>query len=520
MDSKSFEISSDYMPLTAIRKACRAGSTLTLSPATWSAIKAGAAYADLLSLGNASVYGVNTGFGALCHQQVGTDDISRLQHNHLRSHACGVGEDAPAPIVRAMIVLKLMSFRTGHSGVGVEVVKRLLDFLAADLLPVVPMRGSVGASGDLAPLAHLALPLIGEGLFRHGGIRCSTSKMLTEHGWYPLILRAKEGLALTNGVQFLNACALHILERAERMLSCADLICALSIQGFAAADTFFNHRLKAITTHPERWDVMDNLTKLLAGGNHAGLDRCDPLKEDPYSFRCAPQVHAAARQAFAFVAQIVERDCNSVSDNPLLFPDENLFLTNGSMHGQTTAMALDVLAIGLADLMSISERRIYQLLSGQHGLPSFLATCPGVDSGLMVWQYTAAALVNESKVLATPSSVDTIMTCHLQEDHVSMGSTGALKALRIISNLEMVLAIELVTACAAIDVDPSLRLSPATAPVYQSVRDRISPLNGDRSMNEDMAAANNLLINGEIITATLSQLAAPSTRISPSSRRT
>jgi histidine ammonia-lyase len=509
------EISSAYMPLANITLACRSGSTLRLAPATWTAIEAGAAQAGALAGGTRPVYGVNTGFGALCRQNVPADQIAALQRNHLLSHACGVGEDAPDAIVRAMIVLKLMSFRSGHSGIGVAATTRLLEFLAADLLPAVPRQGSVGASGDLAPLAHLALPLIGEGWLKHGGARTPAATALAERGWQPLVLGPKEALALTNGVQFLNACALHLLERAERLLACADLVCALGIQAFAAADTFFDHRLKATTAHPERWDVMDNLAALLAGGNHAALARCDPLQEDPYSFRCAPQVHAAARQAFGFAAQMVERDCNSVSDNPLLFPGDDLVLTNGSMHGQTTAQALDVLAIGLADLASIAERRIYQLLSGQHGLPDFLATRPGVDSGLMVWQYTAAALVNESKVLANPSCTDSIMTCHLQEDHVSMGGTGALKALKIVENLELVLAIELITACAAIDTDPALHLSPATAPVHRAVRARIAPLSGDRLMGGDVTEAVALLTGGEAITTALARLAWPGARVLP-----
>jgi histidine ammonia-lyase len=502
-----------YMTLAEIRRACGVAARLDLSQDGWDAIEAGAGHTARLAKGQRPVYGVNTGFGALCRRQVDVAEVRLLQKNHLLSHACGVGEGLPEPIVRAMLVLKVMSFRSGRSGVGTAVVQRLLDFLAAGLLPLVPRQGSVGASGDLAPLAHMALPLIGEGWLTSGGVRRTAIEALAERSWEPLELGPKEGLALTNGVQFLDACALHALDRAERLLGAADVACALSLQGFAAADSFFDPRLKRTTAHPERWDVMDNLSKLTAGGNHAGLERSDPLQEDPYSFRCAPQVHAAARQAFAFAAQIIERDCNSISDNPLLFPEDDEVLTNGSMHGQSAAMALDVLAMGLADMASISERRTYQLLSGTHGLPDFLAARPGVDSGLMVWQYTAAALVNESRILAQPASVDTIMTCQLQEDHVSMGGTSALKVLKSLENLELVLAIELAAACAAIDTDPHLILSPATRPVRDAVREVMPTLTGDRLLGEEIAAIAGLIRSGPTLAAALDRLSAPGGRI-------
>ena len=319
------------------------------------------------------------------------------------------------------------------------------------------------------------------------------AEVLAEQGWSKIVLGPKEGLALTNGVQFLNACAANAIMRAAHLLSCADLCAAMSIQGFSAADTFFHPALKSTTAHPERWAVIDNLLLLLRGGNHAALPHADPAKEDPYSFRCIPQVHAAARQLLESCVRVVERDCNSVSDNPLSFPDQGLFLTNGSMHGQSTAFALDILAMALTDLASISERRIYQLMSGRRGLPDFLARDPGIDSGLMVWQYTAAALVNESKMLSTPTSVDTIMTCQLQEDHVSMGGAGALKIGKLLDNLEIVLAIELLAAAAAVDFAEGLRLSPATEGIQRAFRQVSPPITGDRLMSADIAAARTFL---------------------------
>lgn len=511
------ELSVDYVELEWIRRAASGRTEITLRPEVWRSIEDGAAQARALAQGHDVVYGVNTGFGALCRERIEPSDISRLQHNHLLSHACGVGPPVDDAIVRLMIVIKLLTFRMGHSGVGRSAVERLLLFLNSGVLPVVPRQGSVGASGDLAPLAHLALPLIGEGFVRSDGAIQPAAAVLAERGWSPLTLGPKEGLALTNGVQFMNACAVHALTRAARLIGCADLVASLSIQGFSAASAWYDPRLRRTTAHPERWAVLTCLNRLLHGSNHASLPWCDPAKEDPYSFRCIPQIHAAARQAARFCAEIVERDCNSASDNPLFFPGEGIHLTNGSMHGQTTALALDVLAIALADLSSVSERRTYQLLSGQRGLPSFLATEPGVDSGLMVWQYTAAALVNESKILAAPASVDTIMTCQLQEDHVSMGATSALKIDKILENLEHILAIETIAAAAAIDFNTPLSVSPMTARVYGALREEIAPIRGDRLMTQDVERACHFLRQSPVVTEILASVGHNPTTRAPSS---
>ena len=501
------QISTDYLSLRRIAEVSSGRTKISLSSEVCALIDAGASHAAALARSDQVAYGINTGFGSLCRHPIGKADLRSLQRNHLLSHACGIGPPVEQSIVRLMIALKLLSLRSGHSGVTVQTVMRLLDFLNEDILPEVPSQGSVGASGDLAPLAHLSLPLIGEGRLTYGGASRPAAEVLRERGWARLELQPKEGLALTNGIQFLNAFAVDAILRAERLLACGQLVCAMSMQGFSVADSFFHPLLKSTTAHPERWQVLDNFAALLAGGNHASLPQCDPAREDPYSFRCVPQVFAATLQTLGFCAKVIERDCNTVSDNPLLFPHDGKYLTNGSMHGQSTALAMDFLAIALTDFMSMAERRVYQLLSGRRGLPDFLAANPGPDSGLMVWQYTAAALVNESKILATPASIDTIMTCQLQEDHVSMGGTSVLKIGKILSNLETILAIELLTAAAAIDCNRALRLSPATAPVHNALRRQIAPIRGDRLMGDDLEKARQFLTSDPVVEDTFCQLA-------------
>jgi histidine ammonia-lyase len=365
----------------------------------------------------------------------------------------------------------------------------MLDLWNEDAIPAVPKKGSVGASGDLAPLAHLALPLIGAGTVHYRDEILPAEVVLGKLGWAPLRLKPKEGLALTNGVQYINALAADSLVRCGQLIRSADLICALSIQGFSCADTFYRAILHETSLHQERRLVAGNLRALLAGSNHHTLPGCNVAGEDPYSFRCAPQVHGAVRQAYGFAAQVVEQECNSVSDNPLFFPEQDQVILGGNLHGESTAFALDFLAIAMSELANIAERRTYQLLSGQHGLPSFLTAAPGLDSGLMIPQYTSAALVNENKVLATPASIDTIPTCQLQEDHVSMGGTSAYKLHQIVDNCEYVLAIELLTAAQAIDLNQGLHLSPATRTVVDRLRDEVPFLAEDRLQAADIERA-------------------------------
>lgn len=380
-------------------------------------------------------------------------------------------------------------------------MQRLLDLWNADVIPAIPKKGSVGASGDLAPLAHLSLPLVGLGKVYFRGEIVDASVACAANGWQPVQLKPKEGLALTNGVQYINALAADSIVRCTELMKCADLIAALSIQAFSCASTFYQQILHATSLHEERALVAGNLLQLTDGSNHDTLPGCNVAMEDPYSFRCAPQVHAAVRQTVRHAADIVEKECNSVSDNPLFFPEHDQVILGGNLHGESTAFALDFLAIAMSELANIAERRTYQLLSGQHGLPSFLVARPGLDSGLMIVQYTAAALVNENKVLATPASIDTIPTCQLQEDHVSMGGTSAYKLAQIIENCEYVLAIELLTAAQASDLNRELRLAPAMQEIVDEFRREIPHLDEDRLQSVDIERARDYLLSKRAIWA-------------------
>ena len=440
------------------------------------------------------IYGVNTGFGSLCETRVSPQQMEELQFNHVVSHACGVGEVMPEAISRLALFIKLLTFRSGHTGISLETVERMIEFWNNGIIPVIPKKGTVGASGDLAPLAHLALPLLGLGKVYFRGELVSTAPVIAEMGWEPIRLRPKEGLALTNGVQYINAIAIHCLIQIEALLDCSEVIAALSIQGFSSSKTFYQAPYHETSFHQERRTVAANLRKLLEGSNHFELPTCNKSMQDPYSFRCLPQVHGAIRQTFGFAKTVMEQECNGVSDNPLFFPDIDQILFGGNLHGESTAMVLDFLAIAISELSSISERRTYQLLSGQRGLPSFLIQQPGLNSGLMIPQYTSAALVNENKVLSHPASVDTIPTCQLQEDHVSMGGTSAYKLRQIIENCEYVLAIELMTAAQAIESNKGLRLSPFTKEIVKEFRQRVSFLEKDRIMSDDIEKSHEFLL--------------------------
>lgn len=491
---ETHDISLKFYTLEELQTIIETRPRLKLSSEVEAKIASGAQYIQQIAKQDRHIYGVNTGFGSLCETRIPSDQMSALQHKHLMSHACGVGEIVPESLSRLVMLIKLLTFRSGYTGISLDVVNRVLDFWNHDLIPAIPRKGTVGASGDLAPLAHLALPVIGMGKLHFEGSVVDASEVLKKLGWQPLTLKPKEGLALTNGVQYINAVAAHCLMRSERLIKSADVICALSMQGFSTANTFYQRLLHETSWHEERQVVAGNLRQLLEGSNHYTLPQCNKANEDPYSFRCAPQVHAAIRQTFAFAKTTIEKECNSVSDNPLFFPSEDQVLCGGNLHGESTAFALDFLAIAMSELANISERRTYQLLSGQHGLPDFLIKVPGVDSGLMIVQYTSAALVNENKVLATPASIDTIPTCHLQEDHVSMGGTSAYKLTTIIDNCEYVLAIELLTAAQAIDLNQGLKLSPITAEIFQDFRQTLSFLEEDRLQSEDINTAHSYLL--------------------------
>jgi len=478
-----------YYSLDDLRRMLEEKPFLKLDPEAAAKIDAGAQYVQAKAGEDMYIYGVNTGFGSLCETRVAPNEIEQLQFNHVVSHACGVGEFATERISRLALLIKLLTFRTGHTGISTNVVRRLLDFWNNDVIPAIPKKGTVGASGDLAPLAHMALPLLGLGKVYSNDSVLDAAKVTEAKGWQPLSLKAKEGLALTNGVQYINAIAAACLMDIEELVKCADLVASMSIQAFSCSRSFYQALYHQTSLHEDRRVVAENIRTCLNDSNHFELSTCNKSKQDPYSFRCIPQVHGAIRQAFEFARGIVERECNGVSDNPLFFPEDDQILFGGNLHGESTAMVLDFLAIAVSELANISERRTYQLLSGQRGLPSFLVTHPGLNSGFMIPQYTSAALVNENKVLSTPASVDTIPTCQLQEDHVSMGGTSAYKLCQIIENCEVVMGIELLTAAQAIQLNKELRLSRITKQILDELRRRVDFLERDRVMSDDIEQA-------------------------------
>lgn len=487
--SAPFEVGLDFYTLDHFRRLMDELPPLGLGRDAGERIAAGAEFVQRKGREDRFIYGVNTGFGSLCETRVEAEEMEQLQYNHVVSHACGVGEPVGEEIARLTLFIKLLTFRTGHTGITVGTVERLIELWNRGLIPAIPIRGTVGASGDLAPLAHMALPLLGLGAVHRGDELLTGAEVLRELGREPVRLCPKEGLALTNGVQYINAHAIHALLAVHELIRAADVVAALSVQAFSGSRTFYQPLYHGTSHHPERHRVSANLVRLLDGSNHHELPTCNRSQQDPYSFRCLPQVHAAVRQGYGFVRTVVEREVNGVSDNPLFFPEDDEILFGGNLHGASTAMALDTLAIAVSELTSISERRTYQLLSGDRGLPDFLVRKPGLNSGFMIPQYTSAALVNENKVMSTPASVDTIATCQLQEDHVSMGGTSAYKLQRVVDNCEQVLAIELLTAAQAVDLNRDLRLSPLTEPVYRELRNRIPVLDEDRVMADDMAEA-------------------------------
>jgi histidine ammonia-lyase len=436
---------------------------------------------------NAVYYGINTGFGFLQHVRVDADQLTELQANLLKSHACGLGEEVPAPIVRLMLALKIKSLSYGYSGVHIDTVKRLMDMHNADCLPVVYTQGSLGASGDLAPLSHLSLPLLGLGEVHLQGKRMAAADALCVLGWEPLELHSKEGLALINGTQFMSAYGLHNLVQAERLLEWADAIAALSFDAFNCVEGPFHPNIHAVRPHPGQLGVAANMRRWLAGS--ALQDAKKTQVQDPYSFRCIPQVHGASRDVFAHVSDVFIREINAVTDNPNVFPEDDLIVSGGNFHGQPLALALDYLAIGMSELANISERRTYQLISGQHQLPMFLIKSPGLHSGFMIPQYTAAGIVSENKQLATPASVDSISSSNNQEDHVSMGANAATKCDRLLHNVEKVLAVELMTAAQAMEFRRPMRTSPALERLMEKYRQVVSFNEADRILHPDMQAS-------------------------------
>jgi histidine ammonia-lyase len=441
------------------------------------------------------LYGVNTGFGDLANVRIPEAKLLVLQERLVLSHAAGMGEPLPDPVVRVMLLLRANTLACGHSGVRVELIDALLALLAGDALPVVPSRGSVGASGDLAPLAHLALPLLGHGMVRVGGVERTAAEALAALGRAPLVLAAKEGLALINGTQAMTALlALAVLEM-RRLVRLADLIGALSTDALRGTDAAFDPRLHALRPHPGQQTSAANLWRLLQGSAIRDSHRSGDVRvQDPYSLRCMPQVHGAARDLLADVERKVLVEMNAVTDNPLVFPEDGAVISGGNFHGEPMALAADVLALAAAELGAIAERRIEKLTNHAFsGLPPFLVEDAGLNSGFMIAQVTAAALASESKGLCHPASVDSIPTSADKEDHVSMGMGAALKLGQVIVNTRRILAIELLAAAQGVDLLRPLASSAPLERLHADLRTRVPAWREDRAMAPDLAAAESFL---------------------------
>lgn len=469
---------------------------LELSEQAIARIQMGKAYLDGKLAGNQQLfYGINTGFGALCNVGIAPDALSDLQHNLIRSHACGMGDEVPAHLVRLMLALKIQSLAYGHSGVALETVERLVAFYNADLLPVVYQQGSLGASGDLAPLAHLCLPLIGEGEVWLAGQRLDAADALKKLGLLPLHLEAKEGLALLNGTQFMSAYGAYAVLAAEDLLNKADMVAAASLDAFGGRLEPFHPAIHQVRPHPGQLQVAAHMLQLLEGSDLQKQER--KAVQDPYSFRCIPQVHGASRDVCGHVKDVFSREINAVSDNPNIFPDEDLIISGGNFHGQPLAMAMDYLAMALSELGSISERRTYQLISGTRGLPPFLAANSGLHSGMMIPQYTAASIASQNKQLSVPASTDSIVSSNGQEDHVSMGANAATKLYRVVDNAYRLLAIEWLNACQALDFRDAASSS-AIEKHKKAFREKVSFMESDRFLHTDMVAAEAFLRSFEL----------------------
>jgi histidine ammonia-lyase len=432
-------------------------------------------------------YGINTGFGFLQNVRIEKEQLNTLQSNLLLSHACGLGDEVPDEIVKLMMMLKIKSLSYGYSGIGIEVVKRLMDMYNNDVLPVIYTQGSLGASGDLAPLAHMCLPLIGEGEVRINGEKVPAKKALEKFDWNAIQLQSKEGLALINGTQFMSAYGMYNLINSERLMNWANMIASISFDAFDCNADCLYENLHAIRAHAGQISVAARLREILNGSEI--LSKKKSQVQDPYSFRCIPQVHGATKDTFEFVLHTFLQEINSITDNPNIFPDEDRIVSGGNFHGQPLALASDFLAIAMSELSNISERRTYQLLSGQRDLPLFLVKDSGLNSGLMIPQYTAAGLVSENKQLCTPASVDSISSSNNQEDHVSMGANAATKRYRVINNVEKVLAIELLTAIQALEYRQPLTSSPEIEQLVKEFRKKVSFNVTDRFLHEDILNA-------------------------------
>ena len=482
---KTHRISTRLLDFEDIEKIMDGDYRLELSEEAVDRIEKCRRYLDRkMSESDTPIYGINTGFGALADVRISREDLNKLQENLVMSHACGTGEEVPQEIVKLMLLLKAHALSYGHSGVQLTTVQRLIDFFNHDILPVVYRQGSLGASGDLAPLAHMSLPLIGKGEVYYQGKKQPAAQVLETLGWQPVHLRSKEGLALLNGTQFMSAYGIHLCLRVFKLSRLADIIGALSLDAFDGRIEPFHDLIQQIRHHKGQIKTAARIRNLLEGSRL--INRPKKHVQDPYSFRCIPQVHGASKDSIAYVSYVFRMEINAVTDNPTIFPDEDLIISAGNFHGQPLALALDNLSIAMAELGNISERRTFQLLEGKRGLPHFLVANPGLNSGFMIPQYTAASIVNQNKTLCTPASVDSIQSSQGQEDHVSMGANAATKAWQVLQNLERILAIELFNAAQAMEFRRPAKTSPYLENFLARYRREVKFVENDQVMYESI----------------------------------
>lgn len=475
-------ISSAHLTIERVKKILDGKEKIKLGKGAVEEIQKCRAYLDskMEDIGR-PVYGVTTGFGSLCNVTIPLDELSQLQHNLVMSHACGTGETVRPEIVRLMLLLKIQSLSYGHSGSQLQTVQRLVDMFNKDILPVVYQQGSLGASGDLAPLAHLSLPLIGMGEVLYKGQVRPSADVWQELGWKPIRLQSKEGLALLNGTQFMSAHAVWSIIQSERLSKWADIIGAVSLDAYDGRIEPFYPQTHRLRRHKGQMDTASRFLALLEGSEL--ITRPKEHVQDPYSFRCIPQVHGAVKDNIRYVRSVIENEINSATDNPNVFPDEDMIISAGNFHGEPIAIPMDTLAIAMSELANISERRTFRLISGQRELPKFLVANPGLNSGFMIPQYTAASIVSQNKGLCWPASCDSIPSSQGQEDHVSMGANAATKLVRVIDNTETVLGIELFNAAQALDFRRPAKTSPKLEGIVADYRKEVPFIKDDTYMH-------------------------------------
>ena len=474
-------ISAEHLSIERVGEIIEKGYKLELGDDARQRIQRCREYLDKkIAENKAPIYGVTTGFGSLCNVSVSAEELEQLQVNLMMSHACGVGDRVPNEIVKIMLLLKIQSLSYGFSGCKLDTVERLIDFFNNDIYPIVYMQGSLGASGDLVPLAHLSLPLVGLGEVEFEGEVMTGAAVLEKKGWKPIHLASKEGLALLNGTQNMSSFAVWGLLQAMKLSDWADKIAVMSLEAYEGRPEPFTPAVHAVRPHKGQIDTAAHIKQLLEGSEL--IKQPKTYVQDPYSFRCVPQVHGAAKDTINYVKSVIDTEINSATDNPTVCPDEDLVISAGNFHGEPIALPIDFLAIALNELANISERRIYKLVSGTRGLPSFLVANPGLNSGFMITQYTAASIVSLNKSLCSPASVDSIPSCQGQEDHVSMGANAAIKLYKVVLNTERVLAIELFNAAQALDFRRPLKSSPAIEAIHAAYRKAVPFISEDEVM--------------------------------------